>query len=183
MTRRCRVFAEKADLEHIFRKYQETLDVYYVPTYSDIGAVEIHDITSIPDLGVNYHGRHIGNHPFRILLKTTNCAWQAYQYRIDKETVKTRYTTLTDDNTGVIDIDLGGVYRETALFPTEIGTINYDNEQAKKLYDTLKKVVRKESVCTVNGYYICRKAYENRNRYRFCTIDIQSPPDYDLKVE
>ena len=58
-----------------------------------------------------------------------------------------------------------------------------ENETAKKLYDGLKRIVRRQSVKTVNGYFICKKAYENRESYRFCTIDIKSPEEYDLKVE
>ena len=55
--------------------------------------------------------------------------------------------------------------------------------QSKKLYDGLKRIVRRQSVKTVNGYFICKRAYENRGNYRFCTIDIKSPEEYDLKVE
>ena len=42
--------------------------------------------------------------------------------------------------------------------------------------------VRISPIKTVNGAYICPKAYEHRARYRFCTINIKSPPEYDLDV-
>ena len=75
------------------------------------------------------------------------------------------------------------MYQEEAIFPTEIATMHYDNETAKELFDGLKKIVHRQSVKTVNGCFICKRAYKDKETYRFCTIDIKSPEEYDLKVE
>ena len=115
-TRRFHVYAGREDLQGILKEFQETFDVYYVPTYSDDGPVSFRDAGSLEGLGTNFSGSHLGN-------------------------------------------------------------------QSKKLYDGLKRIVRRQSVKTVNGYFICKRAYENRGNYRFCTIDIKSPEEYDLKVE
>ncbi len=61
--------------------------------------------------------------------------------------------------------------------------MHYDNAAAKKLFDGLKKIVGRQSVKTVNGCFICKGAYEDKETYRFCTINIKSPEEYDLKVE
>lgn len=184
MTRRFRAFVEKEDLEKIFIEYQNSLEVYYVPTYSDDGAITIADITQIPDLGINFHGSHIGNNQFRVFFQNTQCAWRHYQCpSSDNKEIINRSSTLCDENTELIDIDLGGIYKENNIFPTEIGTIHYENENVKKLFNELKKCFRKNSQKTIHGYFIGEKAFENRKKYRFCTIDINSPEEYDLKID
>ena len=182
-TRRFRAFAEKEDLQNIFQDFQEKSDIYYVPAYSDTGRVSYNSIMDIENLGVIFHGSHQGNMQILIFLKNTVCLWRTYQCRSDNGQEITRYSALDAGNSAFIFADYNGVYRENAIFPTEISTMNYENATAKRLYDELKKSFRKQAVKTVNGYYICPKAYEHKERYRFCTIDIQSPPEYDLTVE
>ena len=115
-------------------------------------------------------------------MDTTVCLWREYRWA-DHEKSGTRHTSLCEGNTERIDIDLNGVYQGKAIFPTQIAAMHYENETVKRLYDGLKGIVRRQSVKTGNGYFICRRAYENRENYRFCTIDIKSPEEYDLKVE
>ena len=181
MTKRIKIFATKEDLNNMFKKYQNALEIYYTPTYSDIGKTEFKDITSIKNFGINTIGSRIGNNQFRIFLKSDKAVWEMYNCKIDSEKTITRYTTLCDNNENAVDIDIGGVYQNTVIFPTEIGTLHFENENVKIIFKDLIKTIRKESVSIINGYYICKQAYENRNLYRFCTIDISSPPDYDLK--
>lgn len=178
-----RAYAEKDDLQAVFEDFQSKLQIYYVPTYSDVGKISYNSIMDIENLGINFHGSHIGNMQMLILPKSTECLWRIYQYKERNGQRKTRYSTLEAENSAWIGVDLNGIYQENAIFPTEIGTIHYDDESAKRLYDVLKKIFRKQAVKTINGAYICPKAYEHRKNYRFCTIDIKSPPEYDLKVE
>lgn len=181
-TRRFRVYAEKEDLQNVFREFQNSLDVYYVPTYSDRGAVSFNDVTVLNDLGVNFRGSHNGNNQILAFLKTTECLWRQIKWSCDGQS-GVRYSALCDGNIKQINIDLNGVYKEKAIFPTEVSTMHYDDETSKKLYNELKKIFRRHSVKTVNGYYICSKAYENREKYRFCTINTGSPAEYDLTVD
>ncbi len=180
--RRFRFYAKREDLQAILEEFQSKFDVYYVPTYSDEGSVFFKDAAHLPDLGTNFFGSHQGNKQILAFLETTACSWKKYRWS-DREKGGIRYTSLCDENIERVDIDLNGVYREGAIFPTEIATIHYDNETAKKLFDGLKRIVCRQSVKTVNGYAICKRAYEAKGKYRFCTIDIKSPEEYDLKVE
>ncbi|MBP3459799.1 MAG: hypothetical protein J6K58_11385 [Lachnospiraceae bacterium] len=164
--RRFRAYAEKDDLQNVLEEFQDKFEIYYVPTYSDTGKISYNSIMEIENAGVNFYGSHIGNMQMFVFLKNTECLWRT-------ET----------GNSACICIDLNGIYQENAIFPTEISTMYYDNETAKRLYDGLKKIFRKQAVKSVNGAYICPKAYEHKGNYRFCTIDIKSPPEYDLKVE
>ena len=176
-----RAFALKEDLQAIFKNFQSGLDVYYVPTYSDVGEISFDDITIIENLGINFYGRHSGNMQMLVLLKTKECLWRLYQYKEENEQ-HIRYSTLNAGNIDCISIDLNGLYQDNAIFPTEVSTMYYDNEVGKQLFDEMRRIVRKQAVKTVHGYYICPKAYEQKEKYRFCTIDIKSPPEYDLQV-
>lgn len=181
--RRFRAYGEREDLQAIFEEFQNKLGIYYVPTYSDIGEIIYQSITDIKEVGINFHGSHIGNMQMLIFLENTKCHWRTYQYKNDAEHEITRYTVLDAGNSGYICIDLNGIYNENAIFPTTISSMHYDNDSVKRMFDELKKIFRKQAIKTVNGAYICPKAYEHRARYRFCTINIKSPPEYDLDVK
>lgn len=181
--RRFRAYGEKDDLLAVFEELQNKLEIYYVPTYSDIGEISYSSITDIENIGVNFHGSHIGNMQMLVFLKRTQCLWRAYQCKSEHGQEVTRYSTLCEGNSSCICVDLNGVYQGNAIFPTEIGTMHYDHESAKRLYDGLRKIFRKQATKIVNDAYICPKAYAHRENYRFCTIDIKSPPEYDLKIE
>ena len=180
--RRFRFYAKREDLQTILEEFQNKFDVYYVPTHSDEGPVFFKDAAHLPDLGTNFFGSHQGNKQILAFSGTTACSWKEYRWK-DHEKEGIRYTSLCDENIERIDIDLNGVYQEEAIFPTEIATMHYDNETAKELFDGLKKIVRRQSIKTVNGSFICKEAYKDKKTYRFCTIDIKSPEEYDLKVE
>lgn len=176
-----RVFAEKEDLRNALKTFQTRFDVYYVPTYSDQGPVSIDDITADDSLGINFHGSHIGNRQVLAMLRTTECRWRSFEWHSGNEG-GIRYSSLCDENRENILIDLNGVYQGHAIFPTTVSTMYYDNETVKSLYDGLRQIFRKLSVKSA-GTYICPCAYEHRDSLRFCMIDIQSPPEYDLKVD
>ncbi|WP_148444376.1 hypothetical protein [Paenibacillus antibioticophila] len=181
-TRRFRAYATKEDLYAVFTQLQENLKVYYTPTYSDIGAIQIDDITKIETFGTNRYGSHIGYNQFLVFHEHQKCVWRQYQCK-SEHGVRTRYSSHCDENQEYIDIDLGGVHQSAALFPTTISTIHYDVEASKELYNSIRKIFRKLSVKSLNGYFICPNAYEKRADFRFCIIDIKSPVEYDFNVE
>lgn len=179
--RRFRAFALKEDLQAVFKNFQSGLDVYYVPTYSDAGEISFDDATMIENLGINFYGSHSGNMQMLVFLQPAKCLWRSYQCKGENGQY-IRYSTLCAGNVECITVDLNGLYQDNAIFPTEVSTMHYDNETGKRLFDEMRKIFRKQAVKTVRGYYICPKAYEQKENYRFCTIDIKSPPEYDLQV-
>lgn len=66
--------------------------------------------------------------------------------------------------------------------PTTVSTIWYDDERNSELFNNLKSIMKRYSVSTVNGYMILNKAYDNKEKLRFVTINVQSPGENDLKV-
>lgn len=176
-----RLFALKRDLQEIFKEFQHQLDVYYVPTYSDAGKISLDDVTAIENLGINFYGSHCGNMQMLVFLRSTECLWRSYPCEKDGNRI-TRYSTLCAGNAECINVDLNGLYQDSAIFPTEISTMYYDNEAGKQLFDEMKKIVRRQAAKVVNGYYICPNAYEHKKNYRFCTVDIKSSPKQDLQV-
>ncbi len=180
MKKSMKIFATKEDLQNIFLTFQQNFTVYYVPTYSQQKNIRINNILNISNFGINTTGRKIGNNQFLIFYQGCVCHWRKIKV---SHTNTERYSTLTEENLENTFIDLGGLYKDSILFPTEISTIHYENELSNQLFNDLKKIVRKNSTITKNGYSICHHAYQQREQYRFCTINVKSPREYDLIIE
>ena len=140
--------------------------------------IETANITNGAFLGISTKGNHTNNrwlvcHKDVIPLKRKNNMCQDNSiFFLDQEL-----------NESSVVINIGGIYEDKALFPTEISTIWYENIESKELYTMLKKSCEKYVACTKNGYLIGKDAYLYKNQYRFCTIGIDSPQIYDLKFE
>lgn len=182
-TRRFRAYAEKEDLQHLFKEFESKFNVFYVPSYSDEAKISYGSIMDLERLGMDDNGSCHGKMQMLIFFNDTECLWRAYQCRGEHGEEIARYSAIGTENSAFISADFRGVCKENTIFPTEISTMYYEQPVSKRLYDELKKIFRKQAVKIVNGYYICPNAYANREKYRFCTIDIKSPPEYDLKVE
>lgn len=180
-TRSFRFFALKEDLQTILKEFQSGLNVYYVPTYSDVGPISFDDVTTIENFGVNINGFLSGNMHMLVFLQSTECLWRSYQCKVENKSF-IRYSTLNAGNVEYICVNFNGLYQENTIFPTEVSTMYYDNEIAKRLFDEMRRIVRKQAIKTVHGYYICPEVYEQKEKYRFCTIDIKSPKEYDLQI-
>ena len=177
-TRSFRIFATREDLSAIFADFQKNSKVHYFKCGRMNELRETDDITNMPLLGIDKNGSHV-NAQWLIccenvipLKRKNNMVAEKDIFFIDQEL-----------NSSSIIVNLGGVYENRALFQTEISTIWFENEESKELYTMLKKSCKKFTKCTQNGYMIGENAYLNKMRYRFCTIGIDSPDMYDLKVE
>lgn len=167
-SRSFRAFGTKEDLENIFNEFQKNNIVKYHRCGKSDGNT-ITGITKTDDFGVSLSGSHIGN-----------------QYLV----IRGAETVLLDEHKHIyqganetsIVIDLGGLYAEDIILPTTVSTIWYDNQNSKKTYNSLKSIVKRHSVSTVNGYMILKNAYQKKEGLRFVTISVQSPKEYDLKL-
>lgn len=177
------IYAEAEDLKSIFRKFEHHFDVFYVPTYSDSGEIYYHTVVDMEKLGISKNGSHIGNCQMLVFLKSAKCMWRSYRYKDENGQFRTRYSTLGAGNLGYVEVNLNGVYQKNCILPSRISVMGYENTSAKNLFDGIKKIIRKQSRKKVQSYFIGLCAYEHRDMYRFCTIDAESPREYDLIVD
>ena len=171
------VFATKEDLISIFNDFQQNNEIQYFKCGRMDDSIEISDITKEPHFGINIRGNHINNQWLVCLIDTSPIK------RKNKFCVDNIFFIDQELNKASIIIDIGGLYENQVLFPTEISTIWYENENSKHLYTMLKKSCKKHTHSTQNGYLIGKDSYSKREYYRFCTISIDSPPTYDLKFK
>lgn len=77
----------------------------------------------------------------------------------------------------------GGVWQEKYLIHGEFDFDN-SNVEMREPFKELRKMVRAASAKQINGYYIGKDAYTNRDKYdRFILIEVGSPKEYDLPVD
>ena len=173
-TKSFRIFATKDDLISIFNDFQQDNKIQYFKCGRMNNLIEIYDITKETCFGINLKGNHINNQWLVCSSNTTPVK------RKNKFFVDNIFFIDQELNKASIIIDIGGLYEKQALFPTEISTIWYENENSKHLYTMLKKSCKKFTHCTQNGYLIGKEAYSKIEYYRFCTISVDSPSTYDL---
>lgn len=178
LSRSFRIFATKEDLIRIFLDFQHNIKIHYFKCGRIYDLIETANITNGAFLCISTKGNHTNNrwlvcHKDVIPLKRKNNMCQDNSiFFLDQEL-----------NESSVVINIGGIYEDKALFPTEISTIWYENIESKELYTMLKKSCEKYVACTKNGYLIGKDAYLYKNQYRFCTIGIDSPQIYDLQFE
>ena len=152
-TRSFRIFATKEDLISIFNDFQHNNEIQYFKCGRMDDLIQISDITTEPHFGINIRGNHINNQWLVCLSNTTLIK------RMNKFCTDNIFFIDQELNKASIIIDIGGLYQNKALFPTEISTIWYENENSKHLYTMLKKSCKKHIHCTQNGYLIGKDAY------------------------
>ncbi len=177
-SRSFRIFATKEDLSAIFSEFQKNIKVHYFKCGRSNELTEMQDITKEKLLGVNVHGKHLGN-------QWLVCPEHVIPKKRKNDMIQDESIFFIDQmlNSSSVIADIGGIYNETAIFSTEISTIWFENSASKMLYSELKKICRGRSRCTIEGYMIGKNAFCDKGQYRFCTINIDSPEAYDLKIE
>lgn len=77
----------------------------------------------------------------------------------------------------------GGVWQGKYIIHGEF-YIDNNNADMREPFKELRKMVREISAKQINGYYIGKEAYKNKDKYeRFILIEEASPREYDLPVE
>lgn len=165
-----KIFGTKTDLENIFKDFQTNNTIKYYKCGKNPNT-EITNITTLDNFGISLNGNHIGN---QYLIIQSNEIIQVDSHNHISQ----------DLNQTSIVIDLGGLYYEdkNIILPTTISTIWYDNENSRNIYNHLKRISKKYSSTTINGYMILQNAYAQKDQSRFKTISVHSPAEYDLIV-
>lgn len=144
-TKSFRIFATKEDLFSIFFDFQQNVKIHYFKCGRMYDLVEISDITKDTLFGINQKGNLL------------NSQWLVCYN--DTIPLKRKNNMCLDNNIFFLDqevnessavINIGGVYEDKALFPTEISTIWYEKTESKELYTMLKKSCKKYTACTHN---------------------------------
>ncbi len=154
------------------------MKVHYFKCGRSNKLTEVLDITKEDFFGVNVHGRHLGN-------QWLVCPEHVIPQKRKNDLIQDENIFFIDQmlNSSSVIADIGGIYNETAIFPTEISTIWFENSESKMLYSELKKICRRHSQCTIEGYMIGKNAFCCKRQYRFCMINIDTPKTYVLKME
>ncbi len=167
-SRSFRIFGTKQDLENVFNEFQKNNSIKYYKCGRNDGN-EILDITILDKFGISVNGSHIGN---QYLVVNSN-------ELVNFDDYNHIYQKLNEES---VVVDLGGLYDKNTILPTTISTISYNNENSKKIYNDLKKTIKKYCSNIINGYMILENAYKGKEQLRFATISVQIPIEYDLKV-
>ena len=148
-SRSFRIFATKEDLSVIFSEFQKSIKVHYFKCGRSNELTETRDITKEKLLGVNVHGKHLGD-------QWLVCPEHVIPQKRKNDMIQNGSIFFIDQmlNSVSVIVALGGIYHEEAVFPTEISTIWYENPESKRFFLELKKICKRHSRCTIEGYMV-----------------------------
>lgn len=121
VSRSFRIFATKEDLSAIFSEFQRNMKVHYFKCGRSNELTETWDITKEKLLGVNVHGKHLGD-------QWLVCPEHVIPQKRKNDMIQDESIFFIDQMLNSVSaiVALGGIYHEEAIFPTEISTINID---------------------------------------------------------
>lgn len=171
-------FASKTDLELGLSEVESGRQVKYARTgLFDDREVQVYmSFSEIVDLGVNRSGNH-QSESYLVLDQAVEL--QIREVPQSKGGVK--YAIDQMNNTSSIVFWPGGVYKENFIICGHIATISNESlslalykEFSKKLLKGFKKVGR---------YYLSPEAFKMKDSFRYITMNINQPTEYDLKLD
>lgn len=104
---------------------------------------------------------------FLVLSKETRCV----EYKVSQNNGDDKYFVNQKSNDQSVAWCLGEIYDETNLINGHISSI-HDNDVSKEIIKNIEKAF-KTLFIKCKGYYIGKKALENRDLYRFITMSIK----------
>lgn len=171
-------FATKSDLEDSIQRLESGLEVEYVRTglFDSREYERKHTLMFLPELGLNPSGAVNLAASFLIVHKNSEIRVRSVAQR--KGWFKFAIDQLENQET--VQLRLSGMYDEHTLLPGRIA-IAKNNEAAKTLYNSIRKLF-----CLgykdVKGWKIGPEALKLFEQGCRLTVDVNSPPQYDLRL-
>ena len=173
-------FATKEDLHKIIQKVEQTIPLKYVMNhlYESEKFRIYHSFEEYEDFGIN----RSGDQSDLFFIFERNCRIVLKQVPQFEGGIK--YSLGQDSNKDSITFWPGGLYQDQFLIMSHIGTIS-NSPQSLKIFDIFKKAIKKQCYKHQKGSSVWySEAVEAvSNKYRFITININSPKEYDFVIE
>jgi hypothetical protein len=144
--------------------------------YDSLDDIKRLTVDTIPNLGTSQYGSHVDRPMTVIRADEQIIADEVHQGDITRYTVKNIY------NPGSVTMWLGGFYGTECLVEGRVDALN-KTEEAQHLMKLFRKYFRRNSARKVGSHYIGQEALTYAGKVRLVTIDVTSPPGYDLKIE
>lgn len=179
--KRVHFFADKNDLDLIFRTAEAERDIYYVKfgMFDTREPPQYNSFFDYEDLGINRRGQHTNSEIMFLVMDKTTQFWAT---AIPQVAGGTKYAVDQRDNPGSVVLTPSGFYDANTLIAGELGTIS-DNAESLAIIALFRKIIKKNSV-QVGYARVCAGAMEfMKNGGRMVTMGIDSPREYDLKFQ
>ncbi len=94
-----------------------------------------------------------------------------------------RYLVDQSNHPDSVSLWLGGMYGDKFLVCGHIGTIS-SSDKSKRIFNVFRKFIKAQCKYKAGRYYYSDEVNELSDKgVRLITINAQSPPEYDLKIE
>lgn len=174
--RRILFFATKQDMIDVFLQLNTELNFVKIGNHPKESMLIYSSIEKIPDLGCYKYKSHCMDN---YLVANTNTKINVEEIQLrGGESVKSVYQSFNMDS---IVFSPGGIYhKENCLIHSQIATMSNSN-CSRDLFNALRKSIRKQFQC-YSGWWIGKEAMGLYGNYRFITIGVGSPTEYDFRI-
>lgn len=176
VSRRILFFATRQDMIDVFLQLNTELNFVKTGNHPEGSILIYSSVEKIPNLGDYKYSSHCMEN---YLVVNTNKKINVDDIQLrNGTTVKSVYQSFNMDS---IVFSPGGIYyKYNCLIHGQIATISNSNF-SKNLFNALRKSIRKQFQC-YSDWWIGKEAMKLYGKYRFITIGVGSPTEYDFRI-
>jgi len=171
-------FTTKTDIIRIIQKVEQKQKLKYIEmgSYDSKDIKILHSMEEYVHIGINLLGDH-QSQSFIVLERND------ILHIREVEQIKggMKYCVDQMENMDSIILWTGGTYEEKYLICGHIGTI-HKTPKSKELLHIFQKVIKKECSKKVGRYYIGNEAMKQSDKFRFITMNVNQPEEYDINI-
>lgn len=176
MSRGLLFFATENDLKKVLNNINKEFQIEFIESvFYDSPEIKRFTINNIFDLGINKNGDHT-ERPITVI----GASGQIISRKII-QTDGIKYVADNGQNSNSITIWPGGLYETAYIIAGRIDTL-HKTEESQKLMKIFRKHFKNDFQKKVGDYYIGNEAETYIGKVRFITINVKSPPEYDLSI-
>lgn len=174
-------FMEESEQCELLKGFEKIYDIVYHGSYHE--CIQSEPVPLYKRKGVWYNSvtelklaPTMGSHIYKSYLIMHKCDYESY-------IIIHKPDHIARDGLEGISYSPSGIWQGKYIIHGEFNVDN-NNVKMREQFTKLRKMIREMSAKQVEGYYIGKEAYKNKDKYeRFITIDVGSPKECDVTVD
>lgn len=178
-------FATPADIKPVLRRFENNAPIKFVEQghLTSPNAPVYFSAEELPTPGIATNETGSGSISYLVLPRHEANPVESYVSTAPETAGKRRWSSYNAINESSVVMTLAGLWDADTLLPGNVSTL-HGTKEAQQLMRWFLSSLKKERFIKVQSWWLGKEATEMlKSGRRLTTTAVQSPPEYDLKVE